>query len=60
MVFQDVDPITVKSTLSVDGILSIKGPKKIDTTKQEHAIPIQHTSSVAPTIKSSSITKEHS
>nr|UQK61696.1 small heat shock protein [Carpetania matritensis] len=37
----DVDPNTVKSSLSADGVLSIKAPKKTQALPQERVIPIE-------------------
>nr|UQK61705.1 small heat shock protein [Eisenia fetida] len=37
----DVDPNTVKSSLSADGVLSIKAPKKAQEVPTERVIPIE-------------------
>lgn len=37
----DVDPNTVKSSLSADGVLSIKAPKKVQALPLERVIPIE-------------------
>lgn len=40
--FQDVDPATVTSSLSPDGVLTIKAPKKALPDAKERTIPITH------------------
>lgn len=43
--------MTVKSTMSTDGVLTIKGPKKTPAAvSQKHVIPIEHTTA-QPTIQ---------
>lgn len=39
---QDVDPDTVTSSLSADGVLTLKAPKKALPAPQERLIPITH------------------
>lgn len=48
---KDYDPNTIHSTLSYDGILTIKAPPPKSPPKSERKVPIQQTGPVRASIK---------
>lgn len=52
LMLQEVDPATVTSSLSPDGVLTIKAPKKVlEASPEERTIPITHEPAVQKKIK---------